>query len=39
MNPHEQAGVSQETLHRALRELGPGCLKPQLRAAWTPQNP
>jgi hypothetical protein len=39
MNPYEQAGVSRELLHRALRELGPTVLKPGLRVAWSSDNP
>eukprot|EP01047_Picozoa_sp_COSAG01_P052707 COSAG01_NODE_5569_length_4176_cov_7.015943_4_plen_189_part_00 len=39
MNPYEQAGVSQEMLHRALRQLGPTVLKPGLRVAWSLDNP
>jgi hypothetical protein len=39
MNPYEQAGVPRATLHRALRQLGPGALKAGLRAAWSSDNP
>eukprot|EP01047_Picozoa_sp_COSAG01_P043905 COSAG01_NODE_3928_length_5526_cov_8.623803_4_plen_86_part_00 len=35
MNTYEQAGVPRATLHRALRQLGPGALKAGLRAAWS----